>query len=386
MTRARANTITYPHHIGRLTLRLTKSDYLEARWQIDNAKYSLSFGKHTLDRERYAIDKCEEIDKDLRYERFDPTLERYRRVTRQVPLVPKLTVTTEPYNLKHIWETYKALKEENIADSTKQNKWRSLDKAIESADYTALDPKYPDRFFAHCLDRYSAGTIWGFKSALMAAVNLAIETDKLDKNRYQKMLTRLVPKDESDTSCEAFTASELTEILNAFSSSHYWHYVRFISLTGCRTEEAIALTWDDIIQRSDDRQSISFNKAYTCGKLKGTKTGISRLFPCNSDTYSFLNSVPRTGQSNLVFPSIGGKHINQSNFLRRYWRPIVLRLVESQKVARYLPCYNLRHTYITHLIRAGVDAATVAAWVGNSTETILANYYASDRERVPPNF
>jgi integrase len=377
--------VEYPHKVGRLTLRLDKGKYLQARWQIENAKYSLSFGKHTPDKEQYAIDKSQEIDKDIRYERFDTTLSKYNRVTRTVPIAPKAEIVIEPLNLKHIWEAYKSVTEERIAASTLRSKWQRLDKAIATADKDALDPKYPERFYAHCLEIYSAGTIWGFKSALMAAVNMAIETDRLDKNRYKTMLSRIVPKGNSSTSCKAFTNSELTHILETFIESHYWYYLKFMSLTGCRTEEAIALEWSDIYCQGCEQPYISFNKAYTCGELRGTKTGIERLFPCNPDTVSFLNSIPSKGNSLLLFPSLKNKHINQPNFLSRHWRPAVLKLVESNIVTSYLPCYNLRHTYITQLVRAGVDAATVAAWVGNSTNTILSNYYASNKEQIPPS-
>ncbi len=170
--------VKYPHRIGRLTLRLDRRDYLQARWQIENAKYSLSFGKHTLDRERYAIDKCQEIDKDIRYERFDNTLAKYRSITRNIPVAPKAKIVIEPLNLKHIWEAYKSVIEGRIAASTLLNKWRPLDRAIATADKDALNPKYPELFYAHCLEMYSAGTIWGFKSALMAAVNMAIEEER----------------------------------------------------------------------------------------------------------------------------------------------------------------------------------------------------------------
>lgn len=377
--------VNYPHRIGRVTLRLDKGDYLQARWQIENTKYSLSFGKHAPDQEHYAIAKCQAIDSDITYERFDTTLSKYRGVTRNAPIAPKAEIVIEPLNLKQIWEAYKSVAEGRIAASTLLNKWRPLDRAIATADKDALDPKYPERFYAHCLETYSAGTVWGFKSALMAAVNMAIETDKLDKNRYKTMLPRIVPKGASETSCQAFTVNELTYILDSFVQSKYWHYVKFVSLTGCRTEEAIALEWSDICLRNDRQQLyVSFNKAYTCGELRGTKTGIERLFPCNDDVISFLQSIPSKGSHRLVFPSVTGKYLNQSNFLRRHWQPIVLKLVESEKVSRYLPCYNLRHTYITQLVRAGIDAATVAAWVGNSTDTILSNYYASDRELIPP--
>ncbi|MEG4962735.1 MULTISPECIES: hypothetical protein, partial [unclassified Microcoleus] len=86
----------------------------------------------------------------------------------------------------------------------------------------------------------------------------------------------------------------------------------------------------------------------------------------------------------IVFPSVEGGYLNQDNFLNRQWRPVVIKLYQSGKISQYLPCYNLRHSFITRLIRDGYDPSTVAALVGNSPQVILDHYLAAKKDLTLP--
>ncbi|MEG5034607.1 Arm DNA-binding domain-containing protein [Microcoleus sp. AT3-D2] len=77
-------------------------------------------------------------------------------------------------------------------------------------------------------------------------------------------------------------------------------------------------------------------------------------------------------------------YLNQDNFLNRQWRPVVIKLYQSGKISQYLPCYNLRHSFITRLIRDGYDPSTVAALVGNSPQVILDHYLAAKKDLTLP--
>jgi integrase len=164
---------------------------------------------------------------------------------------------------------------------------------------------------------------------------------------------------------------------SAYKHSNYAHFVEFLALTGARLEEAIALNWDDI-KYKNDRQFIRFNKAFSQGiLLPHTKNRSIRLFPANDQLQNVLRNTPKT--SNLVFPTVEGKYIDTCNFRNRYWKPVLDGLVRDDKIEKYLKPYCLRHSFITRLIRDGIDIATVAALVGNSTEVIISNYLASKK-------
>jgi site-specific recombinase XerD len=88
-----------------------------------------------------------------------------------------------------------------------------------------------------------------------------------------------------------------------------------------------------------------------------------------------------------VFPSPEGTYINQHNFGERYWKAIVKKLVVAGKVGEYLPTYNLRHSWITRMLRDGLDIATVAKLAGNKPDTIMKHYLAAKtQDLVLPEF
>jgi integrase len=88
----------------------------------------------------------------------------------------------------------------------------------------------------------------------------------------------------------------------------------------------------------------------------------------------------RTPKINLMFPSVELVYVNQGNWRSRYWKPVVDGLVKQGKVDKYLKPYCLRHSFITRLIREGVDIATVASLSGNGSKVILDKYLASKKD------
>ncbi|MCU0544685.1 MAG: tyrosine-type recombinase/integrase [Oscillatoriaceae cyanobacterium Prado104] len=176
-------------------------------------------------------------------------------------------------------------------------------------------------------------------------------------------------------------------MVKAFESQKYGtygYYVGFLALTGFRPEEAIALTWDDLKQ-NEKGSYIRVNKAHSKGELKATKTYDSRLFPCNVQLSEFISKIPKiSNKNNLVFPSNRKDYIDQHNFLSRYWHPVVWELFDRGEISQYLPCYNLRHSFITRLVRDGIDPATVAKLAGNSPEIIMKHYLSARNDVVLP--
>ena len=83
----------------------------------------------------------------------------------------------------------------------------------------------------------------------------------------------------------------------------------------------------------------------------------------------------------MLFPSQKYKYIDQHNFCgNRYWKRVVNGLVEQGKVEQYLKPYCLRHSFITRLVREGVDIKTIATLSGNSPETIINHYLAARKD------
>jgi integrase len=294
-------------------------------------------------------------------------------------------------NLLLLWQRYKIAKVREVAPTTQKRDWVEIDRALkavsaESLDFTASSASL---FLSELLDRYAVSTVRKVLVYVRAANYWAIEEELLTKNFYSRLFKK-IPKTQKDgRSRKCFEKSEIEHILAAFASnefcskfsvrshshSHYLGYVKFLNLTGFRPEEAIALTWDNLKDTE-----IIVSKAYSQGILKSTKTYEARSFPVNSQLWDLLKSLPRT--QNLVFVSAEDNYIDQRNFNERYWKPIVKKLVAAGKVGEYLPTNNLRHSWITRMLRSGLDIATVAKLAGNTPDTIMKHYLAAKTQDV----
>lgn len=297
----------------------------------------------------------------------------------------KVDSETPTLNLLLLWSQYKTGKANLVAPTTQKGDWPEVDRALNlvSPECFKFTANSASLLLAELLERYAGSTVRKVLLYARAAVYWGIEEELIaNKNPYTRLFKNIPKSQKSSRSRKCFEKHEIEYILAVFASnefvskfsvhphSHYRSYVEFLALTGFRPEEAIALTWGDI-----KNTEIVVSKAYSQGILKSTKTYETRGFPVNSQLGKLLKSLPRT--QNLVFPSPEGGYINQHNFGERYWKPIVKKLVAAGKIAEYLPTYNLRHSWITRMLRSGLDIATVAKLAGNKPDTIMKHYLAA---------
>lgn len=305
-----------------------------------------------------------------------------------------LAVAEKPseLNLLSLWSQYKIAKSKLVAATTQKGDWREVDRALNAVTPECLEfsASSASLFLAELLKLYADSTTRKVLENVRAANFWAIEEELLTKNFYSRLFKSIPKSQKNGRSRKCVERHEIEHILAAFASnefcskfsvqshSHYLGYVSFLALTGFRPEEAIALSWADI-----KGNEIVVSRAYSQGILKCTKTYEARSFPVNSQLAKLLKSLPK--KQNLVFPSVESGHINQHNFNERYWKPIVKQLVASGKVDQYLPTNNLRHSWITRMLRSGLDIATVARLAGNKPDTIMKHYLAAQtRDLILP--
>jgi integrase len=297
-------------------------------------------------------------------------------------------------NLLSLWSQYKIAKAKLVAATTQKGDWPEVDRALAAVSAESLEfaTSAATLLLAELLERYAASTTRKILLYARAANHWAIEEELLAKNFYSRLFKSIPKSQKSGRSRKCFEKQEIEYILAAFASnefvskfsvrshSHYRGYVEFLTLTGFRPEEAIALSWGDI-----KNGQIIVSRAYSQGILKETKTYEARNFPVNSQLKNLLQNLPR--RQTLIFPSPEGGYINQHNFGERYWKPIIKKLVAAGKVNEYLPTYNLRHSWITRMLRSGLDIATVARLAGNKPDTIMKHYLAARTQNlVLPEF
>jgi integrase len=110
--------------------------------------------------------------------------------------------------------------------------------------------------------------------------------------------------------------------------------------------------------------------AYANGRLKHTKTRLStRAVPLQAKALEALDRLPASDNP-ILFPNARGGRIDFRIFGRKHWRP-------AQSKAGIDPVrglYDLRHTYATFALRAGVPVFVVSRFMGTSIAMIDRHY------------
>src|SRR6266581_2424986 len=144
--------------------------------------------------------------------------------------------------------------------------------------------------------------------------------------------------------------------------------VLFAAATGLRPGEWMALE-----QRDIDRQArvVYVRRALRNGRLKSTKTeGSIRAVPLQAIALAALDQLRADRESELLFPSPRGGYFDLHNFRNRYWKPaqIAAGIVPLRRV------YDLRHTFATFALRAGISTFDLSRYMGASLTMIDRHY------------
>jgi integrase len=156
----------------------------------------------------------------------------------------------------------------------------------------------------------------------------------------------------------AAIAEELDEVGGAL--------VIFLAGTGVRPEEAFGAEWRDV---DLERRVLMVRRAYAKGRLKDyAKTaGSRRAVPLRARVVAALE--PLAERSGVLFPAPQGGRMEINNFRNRSWTP---SLAAAGIAHRRI--YDLRHTYATWSLVAGVDIFTLARRMGTSVKMIDRTY------------
>ena len=107
------------------------------------------------------------------------------------------------------------------------------------------------------------------------------------------------------------------------------------------------------------------------GRVKAPKTNASvRAVPLQAIALAALDQLPGDGECPLLFPSARGTYTDLHNFRNRSWKP-------AQKAAAIAPLrriYDLRHTFATFALRAGVSTFDLSRYMGTRLAMIDRHY------------
>jgi integrase len=367
---------------------LNRDGYIVLRFTIDGRRFSFNpvFGGRYDD--KIALATAEQIAyricQDYEHSCFDPTLVSYkphalRGRSKEMALqdamearrIEDQRLSVNVANLLGLFTEYttfkaKTLKANSMIDYDRiQNKLRKCPhklakEAVEIMHWLVSDHQGT-----------STSSIEKQWKLINACCKWAVSCKKLQSNPFGG-LRNLIPstkKSGTQDDINPFTINERKQVIEAFEASeHYGYYaplVEFLFTTGCRPEEALALQWKHI-----KGSKVTFCQKLTAnGEIEaGTKTQSKRSITINERLKSVIEDIKPNKCSNddFVFPAKKGGLINWHNFANRAWKAVL----ESLPDIEYRNPYQMRHTAITMMVRAGVDSMMVAKWVGNSPNMI----------------
>jgi len=147
----------------------------------------------------------------------------------------------------------------------------------------------------------------------------------------------------------------------------YGTMVIFAAATGLRPSELFGLEQHDL-----DRELgvVYVRRAFANGRIKNSKTRLStRAVPQQAKAVEALDRLSASDNP-ILFPNARGGRVDFRIFGRKHWRP-------AQSKAGIDPVrglYDLRHTYATFALRAGVPVFAVSRFMGTSIAMIDRHY------------
>lgn len=345
---------------------------LRLRWTVGGKTHciGLRLDDSVINR-RIAESKATAIQLDILSGNFDESLQKYKPKIYKSEKSQKVKILT----FQELWAEYMIEREKNLGIRTIQDKFKSIQTRINEFGRDVKTQKDAEDFKDYLSRFNQPRQVLDKITDISACYKWGISLGCAQMNWFDRIKDQIQvePKQQS----KPFTTEEIRIILDGFQYpkySHYFDYAQFLFLTGCRTSEAIGLRWKHI---DKDFRSIWFGETITRGVAKSTKNNKARTFPCNEQLQKLLRSRFESlydlslsqAEESLVFTSPDGKVIDDRNFSKRVWKP----LLEEMGI-EYRRQYNTRHTFISHMLASGMEPIKIASITGHDVKVLYERY------------
>ena len=212
---------------------------------------------------------------------------------------------------------------------------------------------------------------WGYLDANPLAAVKPVKTDDLGRPRFLSEEEETLLRDALDRREKRHCAAR--ENANKWRSErdyptmpdlrilpfvdHLQPIVLLALNTGMRRGEIFRLTWDDV----------DLDRAMLTVRGSGAKSGKTRHIPLNSEALEILRFwQERSTRTALVFPGTEGARLDN---IDHGWQ----KLCADAPLTRFR-FHDLRHTFASKLVMAGVDLNTVRELLGHSDIKMTLRY------------
>ena len=201
--------------------------------------------------------------------------------------------------------------------------------------------------------------------ALRQVLQRAVAWGMLDVNPAKVGVDNPVRRRKEQHPFESW--AELEAIAGAIGP-RYGPMILFAAATGLRPAEWIALEKRDVDRKE---RVVYVRRSFTRGQLKVPKTEASmRAVPLQGRALDALDQIRDCSGSSLLFPGERGGYLDIHHFRPFRWRP-------AQKAVGIAPLrrvYDLRHTFATLALRAGISTFDLSRYMGASLTMIDRHY------------
>ena len=275
---------------------------LRLRWVYKDKRYTISYGVNN-DPMGLAVakQKAAQIELDIQAGYFDPTLLKYKPLTRG-----KTATEISTVELFQKFTQYQS-KQKCLAPRSLETRYKPLQRHLEkSLNITAskVTENLAGNFVALQLERVTSRTakerIWLLQSCWEWAKG---KYQIAESNPWSSHIQKIKPSESKRV--KPFTATEIQLILNAFKGdryySHYYPLVKFLFGVACRFGEMAGLRWRNV---ADDFSSVIFCETISRGHHRNTtktgKSGVVTLSPTVSEMLKRRSEVQHK-PDDLVF-------------------------------------------------------------------------------------
>ena len=205
----------------------------------------------------------------------------------------------------------------------------------------------------------------GIAQALRQVLDAGVRWGHLDRNPAKLAGPNRQPRPRA---IRAFTRDELETIAEELRPT-YRPLPALVAATGLRPEE-----WQALGRRDIDRSAglLTVRRTVSGGEVvELAKTARSRRqVPLSGRAQRALAELPPRVDTPLIFPAPGGAVLNLDNFRRREWGPAI----EAAGIRRPARIYDLRSTFASEALSAGVGIHALARIMGTSVQMIERHY------------
>ena len=297
----------------------------------------------------------------------------------------------EGTTLKVLYDRYINYQSMTNRSSTVKRNASTLSNCVELLGKDVLVNKLTAAYIRDKFMEYTQNpvTLNEYIKRFKAMLSYAYDNDMIEDTAvFQKLKRFKVDKQSEDylkPEDKYLEQDELLKVLDYMRTSQpYWYFLtKFLSLSGLRIGEAMALTVDDL-----DHDIIRVNKTYsiTTGEIHPPKTSSSvRDVDIQPELADMIKEIRRYNRnmdilfgcrSDLLFHGTDGSFIKYGAF-NKYVRETTEKVIGSRRTP-----HAFRHTHASILFGEGVSIDTISRRLGHENSTITRKIYLHIVEKV----